>query len=349
MQKLLVCIGVVWASASISHSAEIRAGRDVDPNRSLSVEASYGLIQNLDGEVVETKRAYSDGKGPSSFSRYLENYDFGELGFDEDYAAFGVRLQKQWTYFTASASAHYTKLEARGRAEREPFALGVGGVSFQGEDYDYMLIEQGQKYNAEIQTGIFSFSLDWTPFRIETEERYVVFTPWLHLGLLGIVGHYEIDAGPALGVTTYEFHPYDYVVNGSADGFNGGAVPDIGFGGEVKLGLMPMEDRMLNLVLQGQYFFLDMDTSLGDFGVDSRNDKDISVDYSGFEMNAHLQIPISESRDLLVGVRFRHTEADVDVEAKRRSQTEQDSLKEKYDKNAVLEFDSLFATVGITL
>jgi len=258
-------------------------------------------------------------------------------------------MEKKWTHISLSGSANYTKLEASGRANREPFALGVGGVSYQGKDYDYMLIEQGQKYDAEIQTGIFIFDLKWTPFHIVSDERYITFAPWLHLGLLGVIGHYDIDAGPAKGVTTYEFHPYDYVVGGSADGFNGGAVPDIGFGGEVKLGLKPMEDRMMNLVLQWQYFFLDMDTSLGSFGIDSRNDKDISVDYSGFEMNAILEIPLNEDRDLLVGLRYRHTEANVDVDAKRRSQSSQDSLKEKYDKKATLEFDTFFATVGVTL
>jgi hypothetical protein len=349
MRKIFLCVALAFASASISHSAEMRSGREVDPDRSLSIEASYGFVQNLEGKITETKRAYSDGKGPSSFSRYLENYDFEELGFDDDYTAIGVRLQKKWKYFTVGASAHYTKLEASGRAEREPFALGVGGISFQGKDYDYMLIEEGQKYDAEIQTGIFMFSLDWTPFHIVSEERWITFTPWLHLGLLGVLGHYDIDAGPAKGVTTYEFHPYDYVVNGSADGFNGGAVPDIGFGGELKLGVMPMEERMMNLVLQAQYFFLDMDTSLGSFGIDSRNDKDISVDYSGIELNAVLEIPLNETRDLLLGLRYRHTEADVDVEAKRRSQEVQDDRKEKYDKAATLEFDTLFLTVGVTL
>lgn len=349
MRKFFVCTALALASASICRSAEFHPGRDVDPDRSLSIEASYGVVQNLEGKITETKRAYSDGRGPSSFSRYLENYDFEELGFDDEYTAIGVRLQKKWKYFTAGASVHYSKLEASGRAEREPFALGVGGVSYQGKDYDYMLIEQGQKYDAEIQTGIFLFSLDWTPFHVVSEERWITFTPWLHLGLLGVVGHYDIDAGPAKGVTTYEFHPYDYVVNGSADGFNGGAVPDIGFGGELKLGVMPVEDRMINLVLQAQYFFLNMNASLGDFGVDSRNDKDIDVSYSGYEMNAYLEIPVNETRDLLVGLRFRHTEADVDIEAKRRSQSEQDARKEKYDKSANLDFDTVFATVGITL
>ena len=203
MRNVIFCAAWVVASAVISQSAEIRSGRNVDPERSLSIEASYGFVQNLEGQITETKRAYSDGRGPSSFSRYLENYDFEELGFDDDYTAIGVRLEKTWKYFTASASAHYSKLEASGRAEREPFALGVGGISFEGQDYDYMLIEQGQEYDVEIQTGIFVFGLDWTPFHIESEERYVIFTPWLHLGMLGVVGHYDIDAGPAKGVTKY--------------------------------------------------------------------------------------------------------------------------------------------------
>ena len=349
MRKLIVCAVLALAMTPSVYSVQLRAGRDVDPERSLSIEGSVGYLRSIDGRITETKRAYSDGSGPSSFSRYLENYDFSELGFDEDYMSYGLRLQKKWTYVTLGMAANYTKLTASGRAEREPFALGVGGIEFEGQSYDYMLIEQGQAYDAEIQTGLFVFNLDLTPFHIASEERWISFSPWFHLGLMAVLASYEIDAGPAKGVTTYEFHPYEYVINGKADGFNGGAVPEIGFGGELKMGLSERNERMMNLVLQGQYFFLDVDTSLGSFGVSSRNDKDVSIDYSGIEINAYLEIPLKDDRDLLLGLRYRHVEADIDVEAQRRSQAEQEALVEKYDKNAILEFDTVYGTVGITL
>lgn len=336
----------LWLTGSAM--AEIRPGRDIPPMRSFSFEVSAGYIQSLDGSVKETKRAYSDGRGPESFSRYLENYDLNELGFDDGYYSTGFALEKKWTYVTLGFGLNYSQMDASGTAEREPFAIGTD-VSFNGDSYDYMLIEQGADYEVDLDLLLLDLSLDITPFHWVSSERWVSFSPWFHLGLLGVVGDYSINAGPAKGVTTYEFHPYDYVINGSGSDVVGGAIPEIGVGGELRLGLWETQNRMADLVLQAEYFLLDMDTSLGSFGVDARNDKDISIDYSGYSLDATLEIPISEQRDFLVGLRFRRLEGNADIEAKRRSEDEQDARREKYDKKVNIEFDTLYATFGLTL
>lgn len=327
--------------------AEIRPGRDFPPLRSFSFEVMAGQIQSIEGQVVETKRAYTDGVSSDSFSPYLENYNLRELGFDSSYNGVGFRLEKKWTYLTLGYEFIYSAMSGSGTAEREPFAIGAD-VSYNGKSYDYMLIEQGASYDADLTVYNMNLSLDITPFHIASTDRWLSFSPWIHLGLVGAAIDYNINAGPAKGITTYEYTPYPYVINGSGSGLNGGLIPEIGLGGELRMGIYETEHRMANLVIQAEFFMLSLDTTLASFGVSARNDKDISLDYAGVEVNTYLEIPISENNDLLVGLRYRSMEADADVEAQDKAVEQQDVLKEKYDKKISLGFDTLFATIGMT-
>lgn len=326
--------------------AGIKGGRYLEEGDGFSAHVLFGQLQSLEGTVEETKRAYTETPGIlEDYARYLENYSLEELGFDESYPSYGFSLEQQWTYLTFQLEATYAKADAEGTPEREPFAIGVNEVTFEGETYEYMLIPEGQPYTADFDTYTFNARALITPFYIQPVPD-LVFSPWLHLGLFGGYSSYTIDAGPAQLVTTYEHHPYDYVVGGTGEGDGFVGVPELGLGGELRF-LLGSEEHPVDLIFQGSYAVLDWEGSTDSLGVSARNEKNVDLSYETYELRALLEFPISEKSDLVLGVMFRHTETDAEIEALRRPEEEQLDRVEKYDKTVTFTSDFLYGMAGI--
>lgn len=345
------CIVQFFAAAFISccvpvpARAQLYAGRVVDPlDEDFSITLKPGLITSVSGYVKETKRAYTDIPGyDQDYSRFLQNYDLEELGFDESYGALGLGIEKRWKFITFLLDVSYFEASAKTTAKDEPFAIGVEEVTFDGKDYDYMYIPQGSSADVDLQAGSAELGLLLTPFCISTEEGFD-FSPWLRAGLLAMGGSYTIDAGPAQGVRTYEYHPYPYVIGGTGEGWAGIAIPEFGIGGEMRIWLNPEGTK---IVCQGNYMVLDWAGNSSSLGADSRNDKDIDLSYKSIDLTAMLEHPLSDGVDLLIGATFRHLETDATIEAQHKSDEEQDAAREKYDKEASIEMNTFYLLVGL--
>ena len=345
--RLHLLLFVATTTLPLAVQAQLEWGRDVDPERSFSLYLTAGQVTSLDGTVEETKRAYTDEIGAEQdYGHFLQSYSLKELGFDSSYALFGISLEKQWSLFTFRLDGSYMNPTASGVAEDEPYALGVNKVEYNGNSYDYMLIPQGGAYSADIQGGIVNLQLDFTPICLKLGENTTL-TPWLHAGIVALGGEYEIDAGPAQSVITYESYPYPYVVGGTGTGYWGGLLPEYGFGGEVKITLGSRKGSPIDLRLQGTFSMLEFNGSTASLGLDTRNDKNIDLSYDSLELRAFLDVPLSEKTDIVLGVTYRTYDAETTVEAQDKTAAEQAAAMEKYDKYGTFKLDSINVMVGL--
>ncbi|MGD9873201.1 MAG: hypothetical protein AB7T27_02915 [Kiritimatiellia bacterium] len=341
----IIAAAVISCCASLIARAQVYAGRAMDPlDEDFSITLKPGLITAISGYVKETKRAYTDIPGSQlDYAHYLENYDLEELGFDESYGSLGLGIEKNWRYVTFLLDFSYFEANATATAENEPFAIGVEDVEFEGQSYDYMYIPQGSSADIELQAGTAELGLLLTPFCISTEEGFD-FSPWIRGGLLTMAGSYTIDAGPAQGVRTYEYHPYPYVIGGTGEGWAGIVMPEWGFGGEMRIWLNPEGTK---IICSGNYMMLDWAGSSESLGVDARNAKDIDLSYKSIDLTALLEHPLSDGVDFLIGGSFRHLETDATIEAQHKTAEEQDAAREKYDKEASFEMNIFYLLVGL--
>lgn len=325
---------------ALQAQAEMQTGRILEDRNTFAIGLTAGSVFGLDGEVQETTRPIEVIGGPTSGAP-PEDYSWKELGFDENAAAFGLYVEKMWRFVTLQAQGSYAEISAAGIADRDYF-IGVEKVEFGGQSYEYMVIPRGQRYSGDIESWIIDLRMLITPVSFGTSET-PQFTPWVHIGLFSFIGDYTIDAGPARGVTQYENPPRDYVIGGKGTGTSGFLVPSIGGGGELYL---PFSDA-LALSVQAHIAFLKYGGSSGDFGVSSRNEKAVDVDYLNYGLRMLVEIALSDNVDLIAGVEFQRWEGDAEVRAKDRSVEDILARREKFDKDVSFEMSSLMGIVGV--
>ncbi|NCC50713.1 MAG: hypothetical protein EOM20_05795 [Spartobacteria bacterium] len=355
MKRLLV-VFIVVLSGSLAARAELSGGRAFANDRSFTLEGSVGTLRFDKGTIEETKRAYDNSGNNEDYKAYLSKYTLEELGFDGSYPTFGLFVEKQWKFLSLQLDAEYSHPTASATADMHPTAsgvpdrqkgyyIGVNKVTYQGKDYEYMFIPNGQDFDADIQSGIVELKALITPCHLTGGDTLAI-TPWVYLGLMGVWGSYEIDAGPARGLVQYEVPPETYVVGGKGSGDAGGAIPEIGFGGEVRVSLGPMRGGNAQLVFLGEVGFFKFKGSTDTLGFDSRREKDLDLDYMNMELRLMLELPLWEHCDFVIGASLEKVTATADLDSANRSVEDQEELSEKYDKHIELETTQLRVMAG---
>jgi len=324
-----------------SAQAEWAAGRAMEEGKTVSIRFKYGAIDSIDGDVRETKRAGADEV--TTEGRFLERYTFDELGLGDDYESFGLQAEKMWKYISLELDTVYAHVDSSAVARRD-YAIGLESVSYRGEDYEYMLIPGGTRFDAEMDTYMIDAKMRITPAHLVLPNHAVAISPWLLLGVYGVWTDFSIDAGAPKGTTTYETDPFLYVIGGDGDGNGGAFLPSIGGGGEVRCLLFPMNGRYAEFAIQGDIAILDVVADTGDFGVSSRNEKVLDIDYTYYELRAQLELPLSEDVDLLLGASIKRVDTDAKIEAKHSEV----KTTEKYDKHADITIDMYSFFAGLT-
>ena len=294
------CVSAM-ATGAVRAADHSHWGRDIENRNTASLGVIGGLVESIYGSVQETTRRFYEVTGQPQKQAYAEDYSLEELGFDESYPTFGLAFEKMWKYVTLQLNASYMNPTADAAAERD-YYIGVEEVSFGGETYEYLVIPKGREYTADIQAGLIGARGLVTPFTLEPPAVAAEMTPWIYLGLASFIGYYDIDAGPASSVVEYEFQPRPYVVGGTGKGLTGLAVPELGFGGEVRLWQASRRGREVALLLQGYYSLFQFEGSTDDLGASSRNEKLIDLDYENFEIRLVLEVPMSANVDFFAGV-----------------------------------------------
>lgn len=317
------------------HAQIIAGGRPVDPKKDFSITVGAGQITEIKGSVEETTRRVYDLLGLPEKQLDAESYDLNELGLSESEIMYGVNLEKQWRYITLRGDFSYLNAEASEVAKRDYF-IGVDDISFNGRNYEYMKLEDGERYKATMDGAVIALRSQITPFTI-APENILSFTPFVHLGLQVIAGTFEVDAGPAERIQIYENPPREYVVGGNGEGDFGVFAPELGAGGELRLYLGQTENGPVELAVQGTYAIFEYTGSSDSLGISSRNDKDLDVDYDMVELRAVFNYPLSTEVDLLLGGAYKVITADATSKAKITSREEALTTREKFDKDINLE------------
>jgi len=342
------CLGLAFCLFAFTEESGAAAGRDLEDGHTFSVSLHLGQMMTIDGTVEETKRAYTRTPGAQEdYGHFLEKYDLSDFGLDKSHFLWGIGVEKQWKYFTLQLDGSYFNPSSSAKAVREPFAVGVEEVTYQGQKYNYMLIQQGESFDVELKGGIIELNGLFTPFHMNMGSAASM-SPWVSLGLFSVLGHYDIDAGAPQGVTTYEFHPYDYVIGGKGKGWTGLVVPSIGIGGELKFNTGERHGKNMQLVIQGNFSLMEWKGSTEDFGIEARNAKDIDLDYDNYALKVMYEIPMENEKEFFFGLAYKHVYAYATIEAQHKSIEEQIRSQEKYDKVAEFEMSSVYALAGLS-
>jgi len=333
--------------------ADIRSGRYIQEkfkggeDSPFMISLHIGTISSFDVSVKETKRAsrtYDENR--EQYEKYLEDYTLDDLGISDGYALYGFQLEKRFKFLTLLFDFSYFSFEESSYAKDEPYAIGVKEISYQGNEYEYMLIPEGQSFDTEINGGIIQLDAVLTPFHVSFMESCHV-TPWIFMGIYSIAGEFNIDAGEPQGITNYEYHPYDYVIGGEGEGWFGAGFPSYGIGGEFSLNFPTSDNDSINLVMQLKLIDVSWDGSTDDLGLNVRNAKDIELDYKNTEFRIYVELPVFKKKDILIGLKYQSMEANAITEAIERNESEIEAIKEKYDKNIDIEVETLSLIVSI--
>lgn len=339
-QKLAALAWVAIGVATVEARGQLVRWGGPDEARSLAWWLQGGRLADLDGRVRETKRAGTEIPGwQAGYGKRLESYSLQELGFDASCGTVGTGFEKSWRFLRLALDVLYAGPTVEGIAPRD-FYLGVDKVSYGGSEYEYLMIPRGSRYEGEIQAVWAALKMRATPMHLAWGEA-LAFAPWMSVGVCGLLGKYDLDAGPARGLVSYEVPPREYVVGGTAEGLAGAALPRWGVGGEVRAFLGRSAYGPVTLRAGGDAYFLDYAGDTDALGISARHDKALDLTYRGYELQAVLHVPFSAAADLLVGVQFERLEASATAEARG------DVTDEKYDKDVRLELSRSLAIIGL--
>jgi len=319
-----------------------RAGREIEDGRDFKLRVTVGQIQNFEAVVQETTRAFYDVSGRAASQQDAENYDLNDFGMDDGYPTLGFSLERVWKYFSLQLDAAAMEPDTETVARRN-YYIQVGDVTYNGRSYEHMKIPEGTRFSVDAIAGIIELRGLFTPFTFMPAEN-VRFTPWIDMGLFGFAGDYDIDAGPATGVTQYQEPPEDFVVGGKASGTGGLGLPELGLGGELRLG----GAGEVNFVLEGHYAVCEYDGSTKFLTTNSHREKDLDLDHVNMRLRGFLEVPLKSSRCLTIGVQYQSIESDALIESSSDDPDEILARRERFDKEVEFEMESIQAMVGLT-
>ncbi len=339
----LAIFAVAACLSSPVNAGAFRAGRYLEDNRDFGLRVGYGSVEEFEGLVEETTRKLYDVTGSYWKQDDAESFSLNDFGLDGPFPSFAVSMEKAWKYLTLQLDSTLLDLNASTVARRN-YYIGVGDdIEFDGQSYDHMKIPKFTPFTVDMAGGTIEMHLAITPFTFMPADWFRV-TPMLELGLFGFAGRYEIDAGPAQGVTQYQDPPVDFVVGGQASGVVGVGLPEGGGGLELRLG----GDGAVNLVLQGHYTMMAYDGSTKYLTSSQHREKNVDMEHSNIRGRLLLEIPLRGSRSVVLGVQYQVVETEAFISSTATDPDEILEKQERFDKNVALYLESFHGLLGYT-
>ncbi len=141
----------------------------------------------------------------------------------------------------------------------------------------------------------------------------------------------------------FEYLSCEYVFGGIGDGTYGGAIPEVGIGGQLTAWF---SDR-LSMELTGHLAAADYDGSTSSIGIDSRNAKEIDMTYYNLELGARLVLEINDEVDFFAGAGIEIIDSEAEVKAASgQSKEEILTKREKFDKDIELGYSIITFEAG---
>jgi len=340
---LLAVVSVVFICREGSAENVVRAGRDLPVERNVNWRVSVGHISEMQGLVEETTRSYYDVTGQQLKLGLAENYDLNDFGMDGGYGTIGLSYEKAGKFLSFQFDVSVMNPEIDTVARRN-YYIGVGeDVEFQGRGYDNMLIPEGTPFSMELIGGFMEMRGLITPFTFKPSEMLRI-TPWLDLGLFVFAGQYEVDAGEPTGTTQYLIPPEEFVIGGSSEGTVGLGLPEVGFGGEIRIG----DESGANLVLSGHYVVCEYDGSSKYLTTSSHREKDIEIDHVNYRLRCTYEVPMENSRCFTLGVQYQVIDTEAMIQSTAATAAEIIARRERFDKSVQFELEAVTGMIGLT-
>lgn len=334
-----LCLAVNQASAGF-----VAAGRDIpDESRDKRFSIMLGTVRNIDGMVEETTRKLYDVTGDYWKQDTAESYSLNDFGMDDSYASIGFEFENNGRYFTFMMDAAFMNLSSDTVARRN-YYIGVGdAVEFDGAEYTNMKIPEGTPFSMDIIGCQSDLRCLFTPFTLKPAEA-VRFSPWLNLSLMLFLGQYDIDAGPATGTVIYMNPPEPFVVGGSSSGLLGLGLPEIGGGGEIRIGKIDG----FELVLQGNYAVCNIEGSTKFLTSSRHREKDADIDHENIMGRLMLEFPVGEGRAFTLGVEYQRIDSEAMITSSATDPDEILANRERFDKYIRFHMESAMVLAGFT-
>lgn len=342
MKKICLIAVLLGVLCSVNVLAGVTAGRMLYDDRDVQLWVTAGSISELSGHVQETTRTYYEVTGRFEDQADRENYSFEDFGMDGGYPTVGFAFENAGKYFTFHFAASFFQPDVSSVAVRN-YYIGVDSISYNGVEYEYMRIPEGQAFTVDMFSGIFEIRGMYTPCTFSAGDSFH-FTPYLNFGMFMLANNYDIDAGPATGVVKYLDPPEDFVENGQAEGSLIGGLPELGVGVEIRMG----KPEKMNIVLRADYAGFQFSGDTGAFTSSDHREKDIDLDHVNVRISGQLEFPVWGDRCLTVGADWVNIETEAKVTSKEATVEEALARHERFDKDVEFSLTAVTARVGLT-
>ncbi len=154
----------------------------------------------------------------------------------------------------------------------------------------------------------------------------------------------EIDAGAPSGVIQYMNPQEDFVVGGQADGVVGLGLPELGLGGQLRIG----SPGAVNLVLQGRYAILQYDGDMSYFTSSRHREKNVDIDHFNARVSCALEFPLASGSCITLAAQYQLIESEAAVTSKDATTEEIIARRERFDKDVDFTMGVGTAMLGMT-
>jgi hypothetical protein len=318
--KIIIFLSVLLSTLPVIN-AGIVAGRSIPDGRDAGITLRMGQISSLEASVKDKSQS-------SGFLR--QDFSLKDLGIDGGYITYGLSADKAWKFFGLQFDLLYLGISENITAQKS-YNIDVDSLGF--GNADYLHVQANTDIDVKFSGGIIELHGLITPISFQFSESLSV-TPWVSLGGVLIGGNYDIDNGRTTAVVSYGDLSESFSVGGSASGPAGFIVPDIGFGGEVRIG--GPDD--LNFVLGANYSILPGDGNADWLLSDQDAVSNLIFDYSNLKINGSLEIPRGKKgKAWTIGIQYESIDASASM----------DLNNERFHKNIDFNMTVITGSIGM--
>jgi hypothetical protein len=331
--------GVVWMQAPAR--AEVVWGGSLPEDRTQNLRVMIGSLLEFEGMISETTRRFYDVTGRPESQADAESYNSSDFNLDGPFGALGLSLDMAWSFLRLQLDTLFMSPSATATARRDYYIAVGDDIAYGGQTYERMQIPEGRKFSTDLTGNMTELVLMLVPVGF-TADDYLHINPGLAAGLLFFGGSYDIDAGPATGVVTYQNPPEQFVVGGKSGGFVALGVPQWGPGLDVRVG-SPGE---VQASFQAHYLLFDYDGGTGYFSTSEHREKNVDFRHRNLRLRGQVEFPLRRVA-LSLGVQAQWIETEGLISSRSTDPDEIIRLRERFDKEFTFRASTLLATVGL--
>ena len=305
--------------------------------------ATYGSIPSISGDVHEKTRPYYTAVGRDADQAVRENYSLADFNIDGGFKTFGVKFDKDYEFFGLHWNMAIFQMSTSAKAKRDYYLTISDKIDYGGHSYDHLMIPGGSEFDAKFSGFVSDLTFDFTPCTIAWEE-WSRLSPFVEVGLIAVVGQYDIEAGHPHGTTVYQNPPETFVVGGHTKSLLGIGAPEIGFGAEHTLGWDDGLQWINRLAID--LFRYDGRTDL--LTSSQHRKKHADLNFATVTWDSTVMIPLENLRAIAVGFRLQFMDFDGSITSDAKDNETIIARRERFNKDFNFDMLSFMLTLGFT-